>query len=149
MTRDPAAAPAAVAPDPEPAPGAETLAGAVVSPPLAMAALRGLCPRCGAPTLFHGLLAFAPRCRACGLDLTQFNVGDGPAAFLTLILGAVVVILAIWLELAVGPPLWVHMLIWIPVTAAGVIGSLRLAKAAMLAAEYRNAAREGRIRDAA
>ena len=37
------------------------------------------------------------------------------------------------------------MLIWIPVTAAGVIWSLRVAKAALLAAEYRNAAREGRI----
>jgi uncharacterized protein (DUF983 family) len=39
------------------------------------------------------------------------------------------------------------MLIWIPVTAAGVIWSLRVAKAALLAAEYRNAAREGRIDD--
>lgn len=129
------------------APAAETPPGAPFAsePSLADAALKGLCPRCGAPTLFDGLLRFAPRCRACGLDVAQFNVGDGPAAFLTLILGTIVVALAIWLELAVGPPLWVHMLVWIPVTAAGVVGSLRLAKAALLAAEYRNAAREGRV----
>ena len=81
----------------------------------------------------------------CGLDLTAFNVGDGPAAFLTLILGAIVVVLAITLELAVAPPLWVHMLIWIPVSAAGVVGSLRLAKAALIAVEYRGALRDGRV----
>lgn len=114
-------------------------------PPVVQAALKGLCPRCGAPTLFAGWARFADRCGACGLDVGRFNVGDGPAAFLTLILGAIVVALAIWLELAVGPPLWVHMLIWIPFTAAGVIGSLRIAKGAMMALEYHNAAREGRV----
>ncbi|MBJ6123049.1 DUF983 domain-containing protein [Sphingomonas mollis] len=108
-------------------------------------ALRGLCPRCGKPTLFGSWIGFADRCRACGLDFTPFNVGDGPAAFLTLILGAIVVGLAVWLELAVGPPWWVHVLLWIPVTAGGVIGALRIAKGALMAAEYHNAAREGRI----
>ena len=54
--------------------------------------------------------------------------------------------LAIALELTVGPPLWVHLLIWTPVTAAGVLGSLRLAKAALLASEYRNRAAEGRLK---
>lgn len=107
-------------------------------------ALKGLCPRCGAATLFDGLIRFAPSCRACGLDFAAFNVGDGPAAFLTLILGALVTGLAIWLELAVSPPPWVH-LIWIPVTIGGVIASLRLAKGALIALEYRNAAREGAL----
>ncbi|SFP77635.1 DUF983 domain-containing protein [Sphingomonas rubra] len=117
-----------------------------VAPSLLQAALKGLCPRCGCPSLFAGAIRFAPRCSACGLDFDRYNVGDGPAAFLTLVIGTIVVALAIWLELAVGPPLWVHMAIWIPVTAAGVVGSLRFAKAALMAAEVRNAAREGRIR---
>lgn len=104
------------------------------------------CPKCGAPTLFAGLIAFAPACRACGLDFTQFNVGDGPAAFLTLIVGAIVVIGAVTLELAVGPPFWVHFLIWPPLTLALVIIGLRLAKSWLLTSEYRNAAQEGRLR---
>ncbi len=91
------------------------------------------------------MVKFADKCTVCGLDLSAFDVGDGPAAFLTLILGALVVIMAITLELTLSPPLWVHMLIWIPVTAAGVIGSLRIAKAALLLVEYRIALREGRI----
>ena len=108
-------------------------------------ALNGACPRCGANTLFDGLVSFASRCRACDLDIAAFNVGDGPAAFLTLIVGAVVVLGAVTLELAAGPPFWVHLLIWPVLTLALVLGGLRLAKAMLLASEYRNAAREGRL----
>lgn len=109
------------------------------------AALRGLCPCCGAASLFAGAVAFAPDCRACGLDFSAFNVGDGPAAFLILIVGALMTGLAIWLELAAAPPFWVHVLVWPLVTLAAVLGALRLAKAGLLALEYRHAAREGRL----
>lgn len=109
--------------------------------------LKGLCPRCSAKTLFEGMASFAPRCRACQLDLSAFNVGDGPAAFLTLIVGALVTGLAIALELSVKPPFWVHILLWVPITALAVIGTLRIAKGMLLAAEYRNSAREGRVKE--
>jgi uncharacterized protein (DUF983 family) len=109
------------------------------------AGLHGLCPRCGAKTLFTGLVNFAPRCSACGLDLSAFNVGDGPAAFLTLVLGAIVTALAITLELTLHPPFWLHIVLWVPITAAAVVLSLRLAKGMLIASEYRNRAREGRI----
>ena len=105
-------------------------------PGLGQAALFGLCPRCGARTLFAGWVRFADRCRACGLDIARFNVGDGPAAFLILIIGAVVTGLAIWLQLAADPPWWLHVILWLPLTIAGVIGGLRMAKAALLHSEY-------------
>jgi uncharacterized protein (DUF983 family) len=116
----------------------------VKEPGSAAAALRGLCPRCAARTLYRGLASFAPGCRACGLDFQAFNVGDGPAAFLILIVGALITGLAIALELAAEPPFWVHVLLWLPLTAALVIGSLRFAKGLLLALEYRHRAREGR-----
>ena len=110
-------------------------------------ALRGLCPRCGSKTLFAGVATFAPKCRACGLDFQGFNVGDGPAAFLIFIVGGIVTALAIALELAAEPPFWVHILLWFPLTALMVVGLLRLAKAVLLALEYRHRAREGRLQD--
>lgn len=116
-------------------------------PSIAEAALSGLCPRCGAKTLFAGLTRFAPPCAACGLDFERFNIGDGPAAFLTLIVGTLVVALAVWLELAVAPPAWVHVLLWVPLTAGLTLGGLRVAKAALLASEYRNRAREAGSRE--
>jgi uncharacterized protein (DUF983 family) len=114
---------------------------------LIRAALLGLCPRCGARSLFAGIARFAPRCRACQLDFGAFNVGDGPAAFLTLIVGALVTGLAIAVELSMEPPFWVHILLWVPITSVAVAGSLRAAKGALLVSEYRNSAREGRIQD--
>lgn len=115
-----------------------------VAPTLTSAAVNGLCPRFGAKTLFVGFATFALKCPSCGLDFSQFNVGDGPAAFLTLIIGTVIVAMAIALELTMHPPLWLHMAIWTPITALAVLGSLRVCKAWLLAAEYRNNAREGR-----
>ena len=108
------------------------------------AALTGTCPRCGRGRLFAGPVRFADRCGACDLDFTQFNVGDGPAAFLILIVGAVLTVLALVTDAALEPPWWVH-LIWLPVGIALTLGGLRLAKAWLLGAEYRNRAHEGRI----
>ncbi len=115
------------------------------SPETVTAALRGLCPRCGAAGLFRGAVSFAPKCGTCALDYTQFNVGDGPAAFLIMIVGAIVTICAVSLQLSVEPPFWVHIILWVPLTAALVVGLLRLAKGALLVLEYRNRAREGKI----
>jgi uncharacterized protein (DUF983 family) len=115
------------------------------APDTARASLRGLCPKCGAPGLFSGAVRFSGSCRSCKLDFTQFNVGDGPAAFLIMIVGALITIGAVSLQLSVEPPFWVHILIWVPVTAALVVGLLRLAKGALLVLEYRNRAREGKL----
>lgn len=115
-------------------------------PGIPAAALFGLCPSCGARSLFAGVARFAPKCRACRLDFTRFDVGDGPAAFLILIIGGLVAFLAIALQLAADPPYWVQAMIWIPVTTALVIGGLRIAKAALLASEFRNRSGEGRQR---
>lgn len=113
---------------------------------LLLAASRGNCPRCGEASLFGGAVRFSARCRVCDLDYGQFNVGDGPAAFLTLIVGAVMVAMALTVELKLHPPLWVHLMLWTPLTIAMVVASLRIAKGALLTLEYRNAAREGAIK---
>ncbi|HEY5712941.1 MAG TPA: DUF983 domain-containing protein [Allosphingosinicella sp.] len=110
-------------------------------------ALKGLCPRCGNRTLFNGMVAFAPKCRGCGLDFSSFNVGDGAVPFLIFIVGGMTVFLAIMVELKVGPPWWVHVLLWVPFATVATVGLMRLAKGLLLALEYRHRAEEGRIRD--
>lgn len=115
-------------------------------PGLVPAALFALCPRCGAKGLYAGLTKFAPACPACKLDYTSFNVGDGPAAFLTFLVGGLITGLAIWLELAWHPPFWVHAVLWIPLTTAAVIWGLRAGKAALLAAEFQRKAGEGQLK---
>lgn len=111
------------------------------------AAARGCCPRCGRGRLYGGLLRFNARCPNCGLDFAAFNVGDGPAAFLTLIIGGIVVGLALWVELSFEPAWWVHVLLWTPLVIVGTVASLRVGKALLLALEYRHQAAEGRLHD--
>lgn len=114
-------------------------------PALLGATLRGLCPRCGAGGLFSGIVRLGERCQRCELDFEQFNVGDGPAAFLIMIVGGIVTALAIAVQLNFAPPFWVHVLLWLPLTLVLVLGLLRLAKAGLLILEYRNRAREGKL----
>ncbi|MBX6367142.1 MAG: DUF983 domain-containing protein [Rhodospirillales bacterium] len=96
------------------------------------------CPRCGRGKLFKGLLDVAERCDACGLDLSAQDAGDGPAVFVILILGAVVVGLAILVEAKLGPPLWVHAVLWPPVIVVGALALLRPLKAGLIALQYRH-----------
>ncbi|WP_300973098.1 DUF983 domain-containing protein [Sphingomonas sp. LHG3406-1] len=106
--------------------------------------LAGTCPACEKGRLFAGPVRLRERCEHCGLDFQQFNVGDGPAAFLILVVGALLVVAALLVDAAFEPPFWVH-LVWIPLGLGLTLGGLRLAKAWLLGAEYRNAAHEGRL----
>lgn len=125
-----------------PVPSAPVLPALV---PIVRAAMRSRCPRCADGPLFAGMTAFAPHCPACGLDFRQFNVGDGPAAFLILVVGGIITALAVILQIKAEPPFWVHVLLWVPLTTIAVVACLRVSKAALLILEYRNQAREGRI----
>lgn len=103
-----------------------------------MAALRCRCPRCGEGKVFKGLLQVAPSCANCDLDLGGEDAGDGPAVFVILILGALVVLAAIVVEVKFEPPLWVHLALWIPAIVGGAILLLRPLKAGLIALQYRH-----------
>jgi uncharacterized protein (DUF983 family) len=109
------------------------------------AGLKGLCPRCGEGRLFSGFLTVGKRCYNCGLDYSYADAGDGPAVFVILIIGFIVVGLALWLEVTFAPPLWLHFLLWIPLALVLCLAALRLIKGVLLTLQYRNKAAEGRL----
>jgi len=111
----------------------------------AKAAVLGRCPRCGGASLFNGYLEVAPACRACGLDYSVFDPGDGPSVFAILIVGAIVCASALYVEVAYQPPYWVHAVIWIPLVCILGFAALRLIKSALLVLQYRHKAGEGRV----
>lgn len=109
------------------------------------AGLRGRCPRCDEGRLFSGFLTVAPRCGTCKLDYSFADAGDGPAVFVILIIGFIVVGLALWMEVTLNPPLWLHFLLWIPLTIVLSLTALRLFKGVLITLQYRNKAAEGRL----
>ncbi len=110
-----------------------------------IAGLSGRCPRCGEGRLFSGFLKYAETCEACGLDYSSEDAGDGPAVFIILIAGFIVVPLALVVELAAAPPLWLHALLWLPLATALCVGLLRPFRGVMFTLQWHHAAREARL----
>lgn len=107
--------------------------------------LKGCCPRCGKGRLYKGFLDLAPECEACGLDYSFADAGDGPAVFIMMIAGFIIVGLVLWVEFTWSPPYWVHAVLWIPLTLALTIGLIRPLKGWLVAQQFRHKAEEGRL----
>ena len=109
------------------------------------AGLRGRCPRCGMGRLFNGYLSPAQRCESCLLDFSFADSGDGPAVFVILIAGFIVVFAAMLVEILWRPPYWLHAALWLPLILLTTLGLLRPAKGLMIALQYHHKAEEGRL----
>lgn len=116
-----------------------TLSGAI------LAGLSCACPRCGRGKLFQGFLALRPRCEICGLDYSFADSGDGPAIFIMLIAGFIVVFAALITEVVYQPPMWVHAALWLPLILIVTLGPLRPMKGLLIALQYHHRAAEGRF----
>lgn len=103
------------------------------------------CPRCGKGKLFNGFLTLAPRCQVCDLDYAFIDAGDGPAVFVILFAGFIVVAAALVVEVVYQPPFWVHAALWAPLILLTTLGPLRPMKGLLIALQYHHKAAEGRL----
>lgn len=107
--------------------------------------LLGRCPRCGKGSLFQSYLKVADACSVCGLDFSSEDSGDGPAVFVMSIVGFIVVPAALALELSQSPPVWVHMLIWLPLATLLTLLILPPFKATLFALQWTHNAHEAQL----
>lgn len=107
--------------------------------------LAGRCPRCGQGKLFSAFLTVASGCEACGLSYEFADAGDGPAFFVSLVAGAIIAGLALLIEVAYEPPIWVYVVIFLPLTLLLCIAPLRPLKGVLIAQQYRMKAEQGRL----
>jgi uncharacterized protein (DUF983 family) len=85
------------------------------------------------------------KCERCGLSYAFADSGDGPAVFAIFILGFVVLGAALWVEFRIGPPVWVHVVLWGLLTPLLALILLRVLKGILIALQYRHQAGEGRL----
>lgn len=106
--------------------------------PIGPALLRGVsrrCPNCGEGRLFHGFLAVAPACSACGERLDGHRADDAPAWATMLVVGHLMIPVIIvarngdW-------PVWVHMTLWPLVTLGLCLLLLPSVKGAVVAVQW-------------
>ncbi|MBC6983490.1 DUF983 domain-containing protein [Caulobacter sp. 17J80-11] len=112
-----------------------------------LAGIAGRCPNCGQGRLFSGFLKVADRCAVCGFDLKTADTGDGPAVFVILIAGFLVAFAALAVEIAYQPPIWLHLVLWLPLALVVCLGLLRPLKGVMVALQFHHRASEVRNDD--
>lgn len=113
-------------------------------------AMRGLackCPRCGQGKMYAGFLTLAPACDHCGLDYAFIDTGDGPAIFIIMLAGAVVVAAALIVEIKYQPPYWLHAALWLPLILATTLLPLRAMKSLLIALQFHHKAAPGQLID--
>lgn len=112
-----------------------------------MRGLTGHCPACGEGALFSGFLTYAKSCNFCGQSFEMEDAGDGPAFFIIVIVGLIVVFPALFVQLAFAPPIWLQALIWLPVTSVLVLLLLRPFRGLWFGVMYKHDAGQAELED--
>ncbi len=107
-----------------------------------LSGLAGRCPNCGKGRLFAGFLRIRPECEACAFPLAKADSGDGPAVFIILIVGFLMAFGMLFVEIAYKPPIWLHLVVFFPLTIALCLALLRPFKGLLIAAQFHNHASE-------
>lgn len=94
------------------------------------------CPACGRGRLFRSYLKVAESCASCGEALHHQRADDAPAYFVILIVGHVVAGLALTVETAYKPEMWVHWVLWLPLALAMTLTGLPMVKGALVGLQW-------------
>jgi uncharacterized protein (DUF983 family) len=112
-----------------------------------IAALTCRCPNCAKGPLYRGYLKVRETCEVCGFDLSAADSGDGPAVFIILIVGGFVGFLALYSELTFSPPIWLHLVLWLPLTLILSVALMPVFKSVLIAAQFHFKASQARHDD--
>jgi uncharacterized protein (DUF983 family) len=110
-----------------------------------IAGVTGRCPMCGEGSIFNGMLKLATRCDACDADFEKADIGDGASVFVIFFLGLFALVLYLLVEVAFRPPVWVHILIQMPMIPVMSIMMLRPIKGILFALQFANDASQGEL----
>jgi uncharacterized protein (DUF983 family) len=114
-------------------------------PAVILSGLAGRCPRCRQGKMFSGLLTLRKKCDECELDYSFADAGDGPAIFVILLSGFIVVAAALIVEVKYQPPFWLHAALWLPLILLVTLAPLRMIKGLLISLQYHHKAAEGRF----
>lgn len=93
--------------------------------------------------MFAGYLKFAESCDSCGHCFSEDDAGDGPAVLVMTIAGMLIIFPVLAVELIFRPPVWVHAMLWLPLTTMLVLALLRPFRGLWYGLMYKHDARPG------
>ena len=94
------------------------------------------CPACGEGRMFASYLKVSPACERCGEALYHHRADDAPPYLTIMIVGHIVVPMLMWLELRHEPELWIHFVLWLPLTVILCLALLPPIKGVVVAYQW-------------
>lgn len=103
-------------------------------------AIQRACPCCEQGVIFPSrwTLETIESCPHCALPLAKNDSGDGPAVFMIFILGALLMPMALVVEVWLRPHLWVHVVVWGIIGLAMCAYAMQPLKAYVMLLQYRH-----------
>lgn len=98
--------------------------------------LRKTCPNCGNGHIFSSYLGIVPSCPSCGEALHHQRADDAPPYFTIFAVGHIIVPLMLFVEKVWKPELWIHFVLWLPLTAGLALWLLPRFKGATLGLQW-------------
>lgn len=94
------------------------------------------CPACGTGALFRAYLKVGDACPACGEELFHHRADDAPPYVTILVIGHLILGSVVGIDLAYAWPLWLHAIVWFPLTVGLCLGFLPTAKGALVGLQW-------------
>jgi uncharacterized protein (DUF983 family) len=108
--------------------------------PVGPAMLRGFrcrCPQCGEGRLFSSFLKPVMTCASCGESFEGQRADDLPPYVTIMIVGHVIVPAVLAAEMSASPwPLWLHFVVWLPLTLVMTLALMQPVKGAIVAMQW-------------
>lgn len=100
--------------------------------------LSGRCPACGEGRIFDRFLKVKPACQSCGEAFHHHRADDLPPYLVIIIVGHVIgsLILLVEVELNLGWPTWVHVVIWPLLTLGLSLALIQPIKGAVIGLQW-------------
>jgi uncharacterized protein (DUF983 family) len=94
------------------------------------------CPSCGTAPLFRKFLKSVDACAACGAEMHHHRADDAPPYFTMFVVGHVVIGGMLFAEKRYAPETWMHLAVWLPLTALLSLWLLPRFKGALIGLQW-------------
>lgn len=103
-----------------------------------LAGFQETCPNCKKGMLYNNFLKVTDHCCVCSEALYHHRADDAPAYFTIFIVGHILVPLLVAIEISFQPPIWIHILVWGPLTVLMCYWLLPKIKGALIGIQWAN-----------
>jgi uncharacterized protein (DUF983 family) len=94
------------------------------------------CPECGKAPLLSGYLSVRPACLECGTELHHQRADDAPPYITIFAVGHIIIPLLLLTEKLWHPDIWIHFVVWLPLTLILTLWLLPRVKGAIIGLQW-------------